>query len=80
VFELNRKSADYKSAKQLLARFVRDEQGATTMEYGMIVAVICTIVIVGIGAIGETTRDDIFGAVVSALSDVLATHGDGGSS
>jgi pilus assembly protein Flp/PilA len=69
------KSKGYKSVRQLLTRFVSDESGATAMEYGMIVALIGTIVIAAFTAIGETTRDNIFGAVVTALADVLALGG-----
>jgi pilus assembly protein Flp/PilA len=69
---------DFRPASLLVRRFLRDQSGATAMEYGMIVAILSVIIIAGIGAIGETTRDDIFGAVVTALDTVLAMAGSGG--
>jgi len=45
----------------------------------MIVAILSVIIIAGFGAIGETTRDDIFGAVVRTLDAVLAMSGGDGS-
>lgn len=72
MFELNRKSKDEKSVKHLMTRFVRDESGATAMEYGMIVALLSIIIIAGIGAIGETTRDQVFGAIVNSINVVLS--------
>lgn len=69
----------FRPAKLLLRRFLRDESGATAMEYTMIVAVLSIITIGAFTAIGETMRDDVFGAVVSTLDSVLATSGgDGG--
>ncbi|ASP36933.1 hypothetical protein CHH27_17230 [Labrenzia sp. VG12] len=49
------------------------------MEYTMIVAVLSIITIGAFTAIGETMRDDVFGAVVSTLDAVLATSGGDGS-
>jgi len=63
-------------ARRLAERFLRDERGATTIEYGMIAAIIGIVVVIGAGAIGETLRDDIYGAVVAALEGALA--GDDG--
>ncbi len=61
-------SIDFEPARRLAVRFLRDERGATALEYGMIVGFISIVVIGALGIIGETMRDDIFGAVVSALS------------
>lgn len=41
----------------------------------MIVAILSVIIIAGIGGIGETMRDDIFGAVVNTLDTVLGMSG-----
>ncbi|GAB4524436.1 MAG: hypothetical protein Tsb0019_26440 [Roseibium sp.] len=68
-------SCNFTPARLLVQRFLRDERGATTMEYGMIVAILSVVIIAGIGAIGETTRDEVFGAVVTALNTVLAMGG-----
>ncbi|TYC53410.1 Flp family type IVb pilin [Rhodobacterales bacterium] len=56
----------------LLRAFVRDEKGATTIEYGLIVALIAVTLIVTIAAIGEQLRDDVFGKVVSMMQSVIS--------
>lgn len=50
-----------------LQRFANDQTGATTIEYGLIVALISVVLLITLTAIGESIRDDVFGAVVSAL-------------
>ncbi|WP_328590041.1 Flp family type IVb pilin [Roseibium marinum] len=55
---------------------MRDETGATAIEYTLIAAIIGTVIIVSFGAIGETLRDDVFGAVVEALNGVLGGGGE----
>ncbi|MET1415747.1 Flp family type IVb pilin [Roseibium sp. HPY-6] len=57
------------SVKRLTTRFLKDRSGATTMEYGMIVALLGTIIILGLGPIGTTMRDDVFGKISSTLDD-----------
>jgi pilus assembly protein Flp/PilA len=37
---------------QLVSRFVRDESGATAIEYGLIVALIAVVIIVAVTAVG----------------------------
>jgi pilus assembly protein Flp/PilA len=37
----------------LIARFVKDESGATAIEYGLIAALIALAIIVGAGAVGN---------------------------
>ncbi|WP_269585307.1 Flp family type IVb pilin [Roseibium sp. Sym1] len=78
MFDLKTGPIDFRPARRLVLRFLHDERGATAMEYGMIVAIIGIIIIAGFGAIGETLRDDVFGAVVSTLDAVLATDGGSG--
>lgn len=39
------------------------------MEYGMIVALLGTIIILGLGPIGTTMRDDVFGKISSTLDE-----------
>ena len=36
----------------LISRFVRDESGATAIEYGLIAALIAVVIITGVTAIG----------------------------
>jgi pilus assembly protein Flp/PilA len=62
-----------RSVKQLATRFVTDESGATSIEYGMIVALLGTIIILGLGPIGVTMRDNVFGTIASTLSDSTKT-------
>lgn len=38
----------------LFARFVKDESGATAIEYGLIAALIALAIIVGAGALGNS--------------------------
>lgn len=37
----------------MLARFVRDESGATMLEYGLIVAIVGAAIIGGLGEVGQ---------------------------
>jgi len=39
------------------SRFVRREEGATMVEYGLIIAVIAAVVVVGALALGTSTTD-----------------------
>jgi pilus assembly protein Flp/PilA len=54
---------------KLVARFVKDESGATAIEYGLIAALIAVAIIVGAGALGtalndkfEAIKDEVEGA------------------
>jgi len=38
--------------KALLSRFVRDESGATALEYGLIAALIATVVVTAVKTLG----------------------------
>jgi pilus assembly protein Flp/PilA len=38
----------------LIARFVKDESGATAIEYGLIAALIALAIMVGAGALGDS--------------------------
>ncbi|MES0883541.1 Flp family type IVb pilin [Roseibium sp. SCP14] len=63
-------SKSYKSIKRTLTLLIKDERGATTIELSLIVAILGTVLIAGLGSIGETMRDDIFGRIVSILQSV----------
>lgn len=39
--------------KTLIARFAKDESGATAIEYGLIAALISVVIIVALGTIGS---------------------------
>ena len=42
---------------KLVARFVKDESGATAIEYGLIAALIAVAIIVGAGTLGNTLNE-----------------------
>jgi len=46
----------------LISRFVRDESGATAIEYGLIAALVAVVIITGLTAVG-TTLNATFAAV-----------------
>jgi pilus assembly protein Flp/PilA len=52
---------------KLFARFIRDESGATAIEYGLIAALIAVVVITALTAIGSNLETK-FNAVAGALA------------
>ena len=52
--------------RNILNRFIADENGATAIEYGLIAALIAVVVIGALTSIG-TGLDTKFGAVATAL-------------
>jgi pilus assembly protein Flp/PilA len=42
---------------KILARFAKDESGATAIEYGLIAALIALAIIVGAGALGNALNN-----------------------
>jgi len=62
--------------KKLLARFAKDESGATAIEYGLIAGLISVIIITAVTLAGENL-DRIFGAINTSLTGVVPTEGDG---
>ena len=53
---------------KLVARFVKDESGATAIEYGLIAALIALAIMVGAGALGNSINNQ-FIAVGEKLED-----------
>ncbi|MFZ1680921.1 MAG: Flp family type IVb pilin [Rhizobiaceae bacterium] len=51
---------------KLVARFVKDESGATAIEYGLIAALIALAIVVGAGALGNSISD-LFNRIASEL-------------
>jgi len=51
----------------LIKRFVREEEGATMVEYGLMVALIAVACIITVTALG-TNLNTLFGKVTSAVS------------
>jgi pilus assembly protein Flp/PilA len=52
--------------KNLFSRFVRDESGATAIEYGLIAALISVVVITALTTVGTNLKAD-FTSVATAL-------------
>ncbi len=52
----------------LIARFVKDESGATAIEYGLIAALIALAIIVGAGAVGNSLNAK-FSGIATKLNE-----------
>ncbi len=50
----------------ILARFMKDESGATAIEYGLIAALIALAIMVGAGAVGNSLNAK-FNSISTAL-------------
>jgi pilus assembly protein Flp/PilA len=51
---------------KILARFAKDESGATAIEYGLIAALIALAIIVGAGALGNSLNT-MFSNIATSL-------------
>jgi pilus assembly protein Flp/PilA len=56
----------------LISRFVRDESGATAIEYGLIAALIAVVIITGVTAVG-TSLTAKFNTISSNIDSAGAT-------
>ncbi|MEI9409245.1 Flp family type IVb pilin [Mesorhizobium sp. Cs1299R1N1] len=56
----------------LIARFVKDESGATAIEYGLIAALIALAIITGAGALGNAIN-----AKFTTIGTAMNTAGSG---
>jgi pilus assembly protein Flp/PilA len=52
----------------LIARFVKDESGATAIEYGLIAALIALAIMVGAGALGNALNNK-FEVIASTVNN-----------
>jgi pilus assembly protein Flp/PilA len=52
---------------KLFARFVKDESGATAIEYGLIAALIALAIIFGAGAVGNSI-DEKFNNIANTMN------------
>lgn len=50
--------------------FVKDEDGATAIEYGLIAALISVVIIVAVTSAGSSL-DTLFGAIDTSLTDAV---------
>lgn len=55
---------------QSIRRFVRDEEGVTAIEYGLIAALIAVAIILSVTAVG-TSLQNVFKAVSDALTAAI---------
>jgi len=53
--------------KNLIARFARNESGATAIEYGLIAGLIAVVIITAVGLVG-TDVNGAFTAIANALN------------
>ena len=51
----------------LISRFIRDESGATAIEYGLIAALIAVVIITGVTAVG-TNLSQTFNSLSTKLN------------
>ncbi len=52
----------------LLVRFLRDSRAATSIEYALIAALICLVIVAGVTAVGTRLQSKFFGPVANGLS------------
>jgi len=60
--------------KQLLAKFIKDEEGATAVEYGVLIALIIAVCIIVIALIGEKI-ENAFNRVEKELTKAAPAAG-----
>lgn len=57
---------------KLIARFAKDESGATAIEYGLIAALIGVAIMIGSEQVGDAINN-LFGRIAGQMEDVTAT-------
>lgn len=55
---------------EMLKQFIRDEDGVTAIEYGLIAALIAVVIIAAVTAAGGAVRD-VFQAIADAITPIL---------
>ncbi|WP_438851772.1 Flp family type IVb pilin [Brevundimonas nasdae] len=58
---------------KFVSRFVKDESGATAIEYGLIAALIAVVIIGAVGLLGDSLKST-FEAITSGLDEGLAKN------
>jgi pilus assembly protein Flp/PilA len=53
---------------KIVQRFIKDEGGATAIEYGLIAALVAVVIIVGLTSLG-TTLNGTFGNIATNVSN-----------
>ena len=54
---------------EMMKRFVRDEEGVTAIEYGLIAALIAVVIIASVESVG-TALEGVFEDIANALNGV----------
>jgi pilus assembly protein Flp/PilA len=62
---------------RILKRFLRDEQGVTAIEYGLIAALIAVVIIGTVTTVGENL-DSVFDSIGTSLGTATGGTGAGG--
>lgn len=57
----------------MIKKFVKDESGATAIEYGLIAALIALAIIVGAGSLGNALSDK-FGAIANKVGSTNSSN------
>jgi pilus assembly protein Flp/PilA len=51
-----------------MKNFARDNSGATAIEYGLIAALICLVIITGISSVGTTLSTTLYGKIATSMT------------
>ena len=51
-----------------MKNFARDNSGATAIEYGLIAALICVVIITAITTVGTTVSSVLYGTIATAMA------------
>ena len=55
---------------EMMTQFIRDEEGVTAIEYGLIAALIAVVIIASVGEVG-TALSGAFSAIATALNNAI---------
>jgi pilus assembly protein Flp/PilA len=56
------------AARSSMKNFARDTRGATAIEYGLISALICLVIITAISSVGTTLSTTLYGRIASSMA------------
>lgn len=59
--------------KEMIKRFLKDEEGATAVEYGLMVALIAAVIVAAVTLLGENVRDTFNGVAAEIQPPVAPT-------
>jgi|KBSSwiStaDraftv2_1062776.scaffolds.fasta_scaffold4041327_2 pilus assembly protein Flp/PilA len=51
-----------------MKNFLRDNRGATAIEYGLIAALLCVVIITALSTLGGTVSSTLYGRIATAVS------------